>query len=110
MPELTQLKDLSPPIVLWVVLNIVAIILKRVPQFPDWLIPVTSVVLGGIIYPLVTDPGKVSFAVRCPVCAQVLTGMMAGGIAVASHAQFKQFMQRFGLSTGDTEIITPEDK
>ena len=108
MPDFSQFYELKPPIVLWLVLHFVAFSLKRIPTFPDWLIPITLMTMGAVTYPLVTDPGQVSFAVRCPLCAQVFTGAMAGGIAVATHTQFKQLVKRFGWSTGDTDFIKKE--
>jgi hypothetical protein len=48
--------------------------------------------------------------VRCPVCAQVVTGILIGGAAVGGHQAFKQIINRIGLSTGDTETVTKEPK
>lgn len=96
--DFSQLKDLSPPVLIWAALNFLMFAAKRVPAIPNWSIPFISFALGGIAYPLLSDPGKVSFAVRCPICAQVLTGLLVGGAAVGTHQAFKKFIERFGVS------------
>jgi hypothetical protein len=110
MIDLNQLIDLAPPVGLWCALNFILMGAKRIPGVATWMIPFLSFALGGILYPLLSDPGKVSFAVRCPVCAQVVTGILIGGAAVGGHQAFKQIINRIGLSTGDTETITKEPK
>lgn len=109
MPDLNQLIDVAPPLALWMVLNFVMMFAKRSPFIPNWSIPWLSFGLGGLAYPLLTDPDKVAFAVRCPICAQVLTGLLIGGAAVGGHQLFKQTIKRFGFSTGDTEVIPNPD-
>lgn len=106
MIDLKPFLDAAPPVALLIALNFVLMAIKKVPFIPNWSIPFIAFAIGGIAYPLLSDPAKVSFAVRCPVCAQVITGLLIGGAAVGSHQMFKQFLNRLGLSSGDTIVIT----
>lgn len=104
-----QLLELSPPVALWFALNFLLMFAKKCPCVPNWMIPWLSFIAGGIVYPMISDPNSVSFAVRYPVAAQSLTGLLIGGAAVGSHQLFKQTIKRFGFSTGDTEQFIKED-
>lgn len=103
MNDLTQLWDAAPPVGLMFALNFVLMFVKRIPHVPSWSLPLIAFVLGGIFYPLISDPAKVSFSVRCPICAQILTGLLIGGASVGTHQTFKQFLGRFGWAADDQE-------
>lgn len=104
-----QLYKLSPPISMALAINFLLLGLKRIPKFPMWTTPFIAMTIGGVFYPLLADPGNVLFSVRSPIAAQIITGVSAGGLAVAFHQQFRQILKRFGVSTGDTEIFTKPD-
>lgn len=108
MIDFEQLKQLSPPILLIVVINALMFGAKRVPFIPNWIIPVVSMAMGGILYPLISKTGDVPYTVRCPDCLQILFGLIIGFAAVGCHQQVKQLFNRFGISTGDTEVITKD--
>lgn len=103
-----QLYKLSPPVSMALAINFVMLGVRRIPNFPTWTAPFIAMAIGGIFYPLLADPGNVLFAVRSPLAAQFITGVSAGGLAVAFHQQFKQILKRFGVSTGDTEMFTKD--
>lgn len=107
MNELIEsITSISPTVGLWLVINIVLIYLKRAPSIPNWTLPFLASIIGGTVYPLISDPGKISFTVRYPILIQVIQGIIIGFAATGLHQAFKQWMNRFGISTGDTEVLT----
>lgn len=82
----TQLLAAKPEILL--VLGIIAIgyTLKAVPQFPNQIIPLVNLLIGGIAYPLISSPGNVDYAMRYPIVRQVLCGLIIGCAAHYIHA------------------------
>jgi hypothetical protein len=108
MIDFDQLKQLSPPVLIIIAINVLMFGAKRIQVIPDWIIPALAMVLGGVIYPLISNPGDVPYTVRCPLCLQVLFGLIIGFAAVGCHQQVKQLFKRFGISTGDTEVITKD--
>lgn len=108
MIDFDQLLQLKAPVILILVLNAAMFVVKRIPAVPDWIIPTLSFIGGGIGYPLMSNPGDVPFTARCPLCVQFFFGLILGYAAVGCHQQVKQFLNRKGISTGDTEIITKD--
>ena len=102
MPDLQQLLELSPLLLIWFGINLLMWVAKRIPQVPNWSIPLIALVIGAVALPLFTDPGKVLFSVRCPVCLQVFQGACVGLASVGTHQLFRQIVGRFGISLGDT--------
>lgn len=105
--DITKLLELSEPMAVMIAINIVLALLKRVPQVKNWTLPMIAVVLGGVTYPLIADPAKVSFGAHNPTAALVITGVIIGYAAVGFHQKFKQIATRLGMMTDDHE---PEKK
>ena len=98
-----ELLQVSPPIGLVLAINVFLMLLKKIPSVPHWSLPIIAVVIGAFCYPLLTDPAKVSFAVKSPLLAQTITGILIGYAAVGAHQKFRQLVKRFGMHTGDTD-------
>lgn len=60
--------------------------LKAIPQFPNQLIPLVNLLIGGSVYPLISSPGSVDYAMRYPIVRQVLCGLIIGCAAHYVHA------------------------
>lgn len=103
--DIKVLLDLSPPVALMFSLNLIFLFLKRSPRIPNDIIPWISPLLGMFVYPWITEPGKVAFAVRSPLAAQMVTGFLVGLAAVGANQWFKTFYKKVGLFSGDTGFI-----
>lgn len=93
MSELSQLSELSPPILLALALNLLGAFLKKSP-IQDWLIPFVLIVAGAIVYPTIAEVGKVSFDVSNPVMFNAVIGAVIGGASVGINQAFRQFITR----------------
>lgn len=105
MPELNQLLELKPLVLLWVSLNFVMWLVKKAPVAPNWVIPFLSPIIGAIAFPFITEPGKVIFSVKCPICLQVFQGFCVGCAAVGTHQAFRSFIERFGFKSDTLTIL-----
>ncbi len=77
----TQLDDLSPAALIFIVLLGVNLLLRRTPGFPNWLIPWLSVVFGMGLFacvPLMTHVQK-------PLIHLLLIGFIAGLVAAIGY-------------------------
>lgn len=102
MPDITQLLDLTPPVALLFSLNLFIWILKKAaPNFPRWTIPSLAIALGGIIFPLISDTGKVPYQMRSPITSQILVGLIIGGASVGGNQWLVRTMQRLGFWNED---------
>ena len=108
MPDITQLLDLTPPVALLFALNFLIWILKKAaPNFPRWTIPMLAFALGGIIFPLISESGKVPYQMRSPLTSQILIGLIIGGASVGGNQCFVRTMQRLGFWNDDEEPPKP---
>lgn len=93
MPDMQFINDLfsqlfaSKPEIL-LVLGIIAIgyALKAITQFPNRLIPLVNLLIGGLVYPLITSPGSADYTMRYPVVRQIICGLIIGCAAHYIHA------------------------
>ena len=93
MNELSQLSELSPPILLALALNLLGSFLKKSP-IQDWLIPFVLIGVGAAVYPVIAEVGKVSFAVASPTAFNAVIGAVIGGASVGINQAFRQFTNR----------------
>ena len=85
------MKTPPPDIVAWLsgILWGLGLVLKQVPKFPDWAIPVTLYLLGGAMFGLVIEAHSVS-----EVSANVMWGFAAAAAIVGTHTAAKQAIKR----------------
>lgn len=105
---LKNLFDVTPPVGLVVFLNVFFFLCKKSPLFPAKYIPWISFLCGGMIYPLISEPGKTGFAVHSPLLAQIIMGLTLGGTAVAMHQAKKNIPLIGGLF--NDENSTPDSQ
>lgn len=102
-----QLLDLSPPVAFLLALNSLLFVLRKTPQVPNWSLQWVALLVGTLLYPQLTDPAKVSFAVASPVVAQHVTGFLIGFAAIGTNKWFRDRLKQFGFSSnGDTTFTT----
>lgn len=77
------------------VLIVVGAALKAMEYFPNRLIPVVVIALGGLGNGYLGDPGQVSNTQRHPVAVLVLQGILLGFAAWALHHFLLRRMERF---------------
>lgn len=65
-------------LLLIVVLNVVGVMLKRIPQVPNRTIPLILITLATLAYPQLASPGDVSPDVRHPVVVLGMFGFLLG--------------------------------
>jgi len=66
--------------------NMVIFCWEAIPNLPSRLIPIVSIVLGGVLFPLVLSPGTVSPDFPNPKLVLIGNGLLAGLISFAAHA------------------------
>lgn len=94
------LQNVSPLVLVGIVLILVLAALKKIPWYPNWSIPLTSLFLGTISYCLLAD-----WTPR-----NIILGLIIGGFPVGIHQTFKQiFIQKDCVKKGDTEWFTKKD-
>lgn len=86
------LLQLSPPVILGVVLWIIGRMMKAVPFIQNWSIPFVVSFLGAITYPFVAEIGEMSYNVKLPWLLNVLFGFAIG----ASPVLVDQMKQQWG--------------
>lgn len=107
-----QILQMSPPVALCIVLNVIGFLLKKAPNVANWVIPFVLVVLGTILYPLIADAGKVGFACKNPMIVLALYGFLIGAASVGLNQFTRQIMGRFfnGDDGKDDKPGNPEPK
>lgn len=106
-----SLLKVSPPIALAIFINFLLLFIGKLEYFrakKDWL-PIIALLIGGLVYPLVAEVGKISFSVPYPTMLNIVIGVCIGGLSVAFHQIFKNLLKKVGASTGDTMIITKDE-
>lgn len=68
---------------------IIGLVLKRIPSFPDWGIPVFALVAGALLY-----AGLGPSAHFAQVVENAMWGVAAGATAVGIHTAGKQLAKR----------------
>lgn len=87
-------KNASPLVLVGAVLLLVLAALKKIPWFPDWCIPITSLFLGVVSYSCLTGWNP----------RNMILGLIIGGFPVSIHQTFKQILSRKkDVEHGDTE-------
>lgn len=110
-----ELLTLSPPFAFALGLCFLVSFLKKFVH-REWILNAVPLFLGMIIYPLLTDQGKVAFGAHYPIAAQVITGFLVGCVAICGQKPFEKLINKFGLSLEDRleverkDIIKEEEK
>lgn len=86
----TELLQLSPPVILAVALYILGFIISKSP-WKNWIIPYVTVFLGGAIYPFISTTVP---QVPHPTVANILYGLAIGAVPVGIDQMFKQWKSR----------------
>lgn len=96
--ELELLTKLSPTVLVVIALNVFAQGWKRIPNLPNWVIPIVLPIVGAAIYPFVgcavPVPGTEQSAY--PWALHALIGAVCGGVAVWGHQVVTQWGNRNG--------------
>ena len=111
MPDIDfkELANLSPPVALLIFLYVIGGVLKKAAFFPDRFLPITQVLLGAAIYPVLSSAVPVGY--YHPLATQIFWGALIGGGTVAANQSIKQFLAKRGITLpGDTDITTKSDK
>lgn len=101
---MNQLLELSPPVAFLLALNALLFVLRKTPQVPNWSLQWVALAVGTFVYPMITDPAKVSFAVQNPKVAQAITGFLIGFAAIGTNKWFRDRLEQLGFkaATSDT--------
>jgi hypothetical protein len=84
----SQLTALGPEMLVALIVIVLGYVLRWIPQFPNRLIPIACIFLGGILYPLLGPVPKPDAAIRHPMIRLVLVGILIGFISWVSHNKF----------------------
>lgn len=103
METMNELLQLSPPIALALLLNLVGIALKKSP-IANWLIPPALILLGASVFPFISDYSKLSFECRNPMMLNAIYGGTIGGLAVGLHSTISGFLTSKN-SLGGTKFL-----
>lgn len=111
MPDLSALVELSPMMLLWLFINgLMWVVRNKVAAIDNKHIPIMAMVIGAACYPLMADPGKAIFTVRCPICLQVFQGAVLGLAAVGTNQLFRQYLGKVGITLDEPEQSKTETK
>lgn len=96
----SSLENASPLMLVGMVLLLVLAALKRIPWYPNWSIPITSLVLGIISYCVLTGWNA----------KNIILGLIIGGFPVGAHQTCKQILlQKECVKKGNTEWFTKKE-
>lgn len=95
-------------------LNILGLVLKKTPRFPNGWIPLALMAAGALVFPFVAEnPAVADPAIRNPLARLVLTGFLLGAFAWILHdkllRKFEKFLPAgfFDEASGDDKNPTP---
>lgn len=89
--SINELLELSPPVMLALLLNIVGALLKKSPV-PNWIIPWCLIVMGGVLFPFVAEQQTVVYNSYNPTVYTVIIGCCIGGASVALYEGVSGFL------------------
>lgn len=103
MPDVQVITDIfnqilssKPEILLTLFIIALGYTLKSIAVFPNRFIPLMNLLIGGIVYPLISSPGNVDYAMRYPIVRQVICGLIIGCAAHYIHALFlKKWLDKY---------------
>lgn len=101
METLTDILQLSPPLALALLLNLVGFGLKK-SKLPDWTIPLILIGIGAGTFPFIAETAKVSYQCHNPSILMAIYGGCIGGLSVGLNQALRQFMGRNGNGNGST--------
>lgn len=104
-----EIINMSPPLALIALLNLIGFSLKKSP-IKDGYIPLVLIVIGGAVYPYISDIGQITFKVRNPFVLQAIYGALFGGASVGINQVWKQFMGGEKKSSEDTVKQTQQQQ
>lgn len=80
-----------------VFVNMVIFAWETIPQLPSRFIPLVSITLGGVLFPMFISPGTVSPDFPRPMLVLVTNGLLAGLLSFAAHSGVTAFLRaKFG--------------
>lgn len=88
-----QITQLSPAILLAVVLYVVGFALKKAKFFPNALVPWVPALLGASIYPCMVDSASIEYHIKNPTIYNMLTGFALGALPTWGYEAAKAFMK-----------------
>ena len=92
-----SLQNASPLVLVGITLLLVLAALKRIPWYPHWSIPLTSLILGIVSYCLL-----IGWTAK-----NIILGLIIGGFPVGAHQSLKQILlHKECVKKGDTEWFT----
>lgn len=94
MIDLNTLLNIAPPAILMIVLNGIGFCLKKANFFPNRIIPIMLLLLGGASYPFVGEYSPRVAAARFPVALMVVYGIGIGLAAVGSFESAKTLLEK----------------
>lgn len=103
-----QLLQVSPPVLLAMVLYALGLGLKRSP-LADWIIPWILGGLGALCFPFIVEVAKLNYEVRNPFILHAIYGLAIGAMPTWAHQSIKQFREREKKDDGGTKFITKKD-
>lgn len=106
--EISDLFQLSPPVLLVVGLNAVGAVLKRIPPLPNWTIPLILMALGGVAFPFIAEVGMVSYNCKNPEVLNSVFGVIIGASATGLHQGVMHVID--AVRGKKSEPDEPEDK
>jgi hypothetical protein len=105
--NLNEIVQLSPPIALALGLNIVGAAIKKIGRL-DSAIPLVLISLGAVIYPFISEMGKVDYECRNPMVLLGIYGALIGSASVGLNQMFRQFLAT--KDSGSTDTNKPDTK
>lgn len=108
MDFLDSLLDLSPPVALLAALNAFGYALKKSP-LQNWIIPIALPILGGVLYPLISETARVSHSVNNPTVFNGVIGFLIGSAATGFNQALRQFVWRDKKTNDDTAFLKRDD-
>lgn len=108
MEAIDQLVAVSPRIALVLLLNVIGYWMKR-SQVPNWLIPMTLMVLGGAGYTIFADVKDDDYTAKL-ITHNVVIGALLGASSVGLHSAVRNVFPFLFPPKGDTAIIAKKEK
>lgn len=105
--DIFDILQASPPVALAVGLNVLGYILKKSPV-ANWMIPIILSLLGALVFPYISDVGKINFQCRQPMVLLGVYGFCIGAGSVGLNQMARQFLGRKN-DAGDTSFFSKKD-
>lgn len=100
--DIESILKVPAPVVLLLVLNILAVAIRRIPRASNWAIPFVMFGLGTLIYPRITTPANTVFS-SAETWTLYLQGFLLGAASLGADSLLAKFdwYKRITDSFGD---------